>query len=156
MNLRRDIQGQWARRREIRLRAWGGLAILIVVAVLLLAPRPVGAGSVDALVRVIPNHSKGAGWLEHYRYNWSLSEWLANVMLFSGSALALVSVWRRPLVSVVACSFVSAMCELCQIWIPSRHASVADVVANVLGALLGVSLWWGVRRHLVRRGAAKR
>ena len=48
----------------------------------------------------------------------------------------------------------SVLCETAQLWIPSRHASLRDVVMNAAGAAIGVAVVV-LRRWLATRRAAQ-
>ncbi|SFR72247.1 VanZ like family protein [Agromyces sp. CF514] len=69
-------------------------------------------------------------------------EFAANVALFVpiGLASRLAFPRVRPWAIVVAGCLGSTCIELVQLAIPSRVSTVSDVVANTLGALLGVAL----------------
>jgi VanZ family protein len=82
----------------------------------------------------------------------SFSDVVLNVLLFIPLGAGLVMLGLRPLAAVVTGALVSSGIEVAQYWwIEGRFASVADVGANVAGALLGVLMvvhwhrrarWW--------------
>ena len=78
--------------------------------------------------------------------------WLLNVVLFVPVGVALGVLTRRSWweVAVIATG-ASALVELAQVTFVDRQGSVADVVANGLGALLGALAVTGVRRLRARR-----
>ena len=39
--------------------------------------------------------------------------------------------------------------EFTQLFFPPRTVSINDMVANVVGTLIGIALWWGTGRHLI-------
>ncbi len=87
----------------------------------------------------------------------SLSDWLTNVVLFIplGYLLTAASAVDRPrvrhllgLVVVAGCGLFSASIEFTQIYFPPRVCSLNDVVAETIGAFLGVLLWLIVGQKL--------
>ncbi|UEJ81118.1 VanZ family protein [Brachybacterium halotolerans subsp. kimchii] len=77
---------------------------------------------------------------------------LANVLLFVpffGALALLVPRWWWLLLGIAG----SVSVELYQSTLPSREASVVDVVTNTLGTALGVALGIAIRRRLDRRSA---
>ncbi len=82
----------------------------------------------------------------------SRADWVANLLLFIPLAFLWAGVvWPRrqagwrPLAAllVVACSGAWALAiEFTQIFFPPRTVSINDIVAESLGALVGVALWW--------------
>lgn len=74
---------------------------------------------------------------------WSPFEALLNVFLFLplGAGLALAGTRFRGVAG--AAMLVSAAVELAQLWlVRGRYASIADVVANTLGAIVGALIVW--------------
>jgi VanZ family protein len=89
----------------------------------------------------------------------SRADWVANILLFVPLAYLWLGVlWpnRRPvdgvLVSVwvlFVCVFLSLAIEFTQIFFPPRTVSVNDILAETLGAAIGVVLWWATGRRVV-------
>jgi VanZ family protein len=102
-------------------------------------PLPVG----DAVARF------GAVLAEPVRVE-SRSDWLANILLILPVGYLLAGallvdrprrswLWAVPVVPV--CGVVAAMLEFAQLYFPPRVSSVNDIVAQTLGAAVGVALW---------------
>jgi len=80
------------------------------------------------------------------------SDWVTNVLIFVPIGFcALAACWldrRRtrwsvaaiPLI-VVACLLLSCLIEVGQLWIPRRHFSPSDIIAQFIGTLIGVTAW---------------
>lgn len=83
---------------------------------------------------------------------WALED-LGNIALFAPLGFALAWWSRRPLFSLLAGASVSLLCEAAQHWIPTRHASLQDVLWNVLGTLAGMAIAFALGRS---RAAASR
>lgn len=108
-------------------------------------------------------HPLRAAW-ESFARMWSLelgvgsgADWVANILLAVPLAyLWLGALWttKRPAAGVVAsilvlsaCLVVSVAIEFAQIFFPPRSPSVKDIVAQALGAAIGVALWWVTGRR---------
>ena len=76
---------------------------------------------------------------------WALED-LGNIALFAPLGFALAWWSHRPTFALLAGATVSLLCEAAQHWIPTRHASLADVAWNVLGTIAGVALAVAVGR----------
>jgi len=74
----------------------------------------------------------GAGWIE----------FSANIAIFVPLGFLLTALFRRHWLGVVIALTMSAAAEGIQGLIPSREASVRDIVANTLGAALGAFVAW--------------
>ena len=90
----------------------------------------------------------------------SRSDFLANVLLFVPIGffwLATLSMdragrpWRFVSIAVVlaSCLASSFFIEFLQTWFPGRVPSRGDIVAQSLGALVGIALWLGIGRSTV-------
>ncbi|MFF2371020.1 VanZ family protein [Agromyces sp. NPDC058110] len=100
-------------------------------------------------------------WAAHVFAGWGLPlhetavvlEFVANIALFVPfGLLARFAMPRIPAWTVVVAGcLTSTAIELVQLAIPSRVATVADVIANTLGAVLGVVLAAAVRSAAGRR-----
>lgn len=89
--------------------------------------------------------------LEFVRQGWV--EFTANVLMFVPLGVLVPLVFRRLWIGVLVAAALSAGAELVQILLPARHASMRDVLANVLGALLGAAIVWAVTRRRPSRGS---
>lgn len=78
-----------------------------------------------------------------------VSDFVANLLLFLplGAALALLSWTARR--TAVAAALLSTTIEFTQGFVPGRYSSLADIVLNTLGALLGVALVRSAPRWLI-------
>jgi glycopeptide antibiotics resistance protein len=129
---------------------WVLLAYAIVVGVVVLSPVSF-AGIVHALGDWLSDDlgltGFGTGWIE----------FIANIVMFVPLGFLLTLVFRHPWWGVLLALVLSAAVEVVQIVIPSRQASLRDVLANVLGAAVGALLAWLVvlrrRRASVRADA---
>lgn len=90
----------------------------------------------------------GAGWIEFG----------ANILLFLPLGLLLTLLFRRPWVGFAVALGLSFGAELVQILLPSRMASLRDIVANALGAAVGALIAWLIirRRRFSRSRATTR
>ncbi len=78
------------------------------------------------------------------------SDWLANILLFIPLGFLLMG-WRcvdrpghslAPILGIIpACSLLSAALEFAQLWFPPRNTNINDVVAETMGAIIGLSIW---------------
>jgi hypothetical protein len=127
--------------------AWLALYLLVVLAVLL---SPIALG-------VIPNAVGdwlrgdlgitffGSGWIE----------FAANIAMFAPLGFLLTLAFRHPWFGAGLALALSVGAELAQLIIPSREASLRDVIANTLGAAVGAALaWLFVLRREHRVGAS--
>ena len=109
-------------------------AVVAAVVVVLVWP-----GHLDA--QVTPEASalvSGAGVPDPYIVSAiDITQVLANVLLFVPVGLAVAFASRRWWTGAVVGLVVSAACEAAQTAIPTRVASLADVAANTVGAVLG-------------------
>lgn len=85
----------------------------------------------------------GSGWIE----------FVANILMFAPLGFLITLLFRHPWYGVALSLALSAAVEVVQIAIPSRQASLRDVVANVLGAALGAAAAWLI---VVRRDRRSR
>lgn len=103
-----------------------------------------------------PRVVRGLEWL-HERglfewLYWTRLEVLANVAMLVPIALLLTFILgaRRWWATVAACVVASASIEIAQHFMPGRVASMRDIVANGLGALIGAVLAVGVEAAIAR------
>ncbi|MBG6056129.1 VanZ family protein [Salinibacterium sp. CAN_S4] len=137
--------------RPARSRRWlaAGL-ILYAVAALVVLLAPVSYGDVIASIRDLMGDSYrtlfGSGWIE----------FSANIVLFVPLGVLLTLQFRRPAVGVIASILVSVGVELAQLVIPFRQATVRDVIANMIGAVIGAMVVWLIRHWRVSHRRASR
>ncbi|WP_165314437.1 VanZ family protein [Agromyces protaetiae] len=79
-------------------------------------------------------------------------EFLANIALFVPFGALIVLAWPKLGVwpPIVAALVVSTVIELVQLGLPSRVATISDVVANTTGAAIGVLLVMALRQRRLR------
>lgn len=133
-----------------RRRSWVvvGLTVYLLAVVLVLV-LPVGYSDIvqtiaDALRNAAGAASFGSGWIE----------FVANILMFAPLGFLLTLLFRHPWYGVLLALTLSAGAELVQLVIPSRQASLRDILANVLGAAIGAALAWLIvlrREHRVAR-----
>jgi len=90
----------------------------------------------------------------------SRADWVANLLLMvplSFLWLAALGTARGAVARGVLSTVVTAACvalafaiEFTQLYFPQRTVSVNDIVAEGIGAAIGVGLWWGVGARVVR------
>ena len=110
------------------------------------AAGPWGALALIAVATLTPQDGRGISQLAHWCWQcgalW-LADGASNVLLFLPLGVALAARgWRVPAVAAAGCA-VTGLVETLQ-WVgvpPGRLASRGDLVANVLGTLLGAGLW---------------
>ena len=128
------------RRRHTLLRRAAGWMVLAYLAALTLIafwPTPVDRGlhgSISSLVLWLHAHGTPA-WLDYESIEFS-----ANIALFVpvGLLVVLLTGTRRWWIGALLGTVVSCTIELGQlVFLPERFATVNDVIANSLGALLG-------------------
>lgn len=128
------------RRRNTRLRrtaGWMALAYLAALTLIAFWPTPVDRGlngSISAVVLWL--HANGVpAWLDYESIEFS-----ANIALFVpvGLLVVLLTGIRRWWIGTLIGTLISCAIELGQlVFLPERFATVNDVIANSLGALLG-------------------
>lgn len=131
--------------------------LLLLVARITLWPSPVDASGGPALREALELlHERG---LPHW-VDYSFVETAANVVMFVpyGALLALSLPVRRWWLAVAVPALTSVLVETLQlVALPRRSASEWDVVANTMGALVGVLVVVGVAavvaRHRTQRGS---
>ncbi|GEK79700.1 VanZ family protein [Agrococcus baldri] len=140
-----------------RLGAIGLLLAIPVVAIMTLWPT-------HFLLRIKPRVVQGIEWFhtrEMFEWlYWTRLEVLANVAMFVPLALLLVFVLgaRRWWVVLGLCLAMTVGIELTQYFMPGRVASLKDIAANGMGAVIGVLLAVAVEAIVrrVRRGSFER
>lgn len=90
----------------------------------------------------------------------SRADWVANILLYIPLAFLCLGSFSRlnhPVARSVATLFVLCFClslavaiEFTQLFFPPRTVSVNDLIAETLGTLLGVGLWHGFGRYLMK------
>jgi glycopeptide antibiotics resistance protein len=110
---------------------------LAVVGWMTLGPQPTGVVRASGVLRllVLLQEHPSLAWI-HY----STIEFWANVAMFApiGMLLLLLLGRRRWWAAVLGGALLSAAIETAQLVIPGRVSDVRDLLANSLGALLGV------------------
>ena len=110
---------------------------LAVVALLTLGPQPVGPTGTHValrLIRFFGNHDL-TSWIAYSRL-----EFLANIAMFVpiGVLALLLGGRRRWWLAVAFGVALTVVIELTQLGIPGRVTDIRDVIANSLGATIGV------------------
>jgi len=133
--------------------AWTLVAYAAAAGILLLSP--IGPGRILEIVAEWVRDDLG---IRGFRQGWL--EAPANVVLFIPLGFLLTLLVRKAWVGVLLAVALSVSAELVQALLPDRWASVRDVVANALGAVIGAALAWLFvvlrRRRLTRLTAARR
>lgn len=90
----------------------------------------------------------------------SRADWVANVLLFVPMAfVGLAWLWSarhrgaQVLATLAVLAFCAALCvtiEFTQMFFPPRTVSLNDIVAECLGAAIGVAAWWAVGPRVER------
>ena len=91
----------------------------------------------------------------------SRADWVANILLFIPlSFLWLGTLWRdngfagklvASTATFIICAFLSVAIEFTQLFFPPRTVSLNDILAESLGAFIGIALWWVKGPETVRR-----
>lgn len=128
------------RRQRVVYVAVPAVLYLAVVLFVVFWPVPVDRPVEGSLARVLAwLHGRGVpGW-----FDYGLVEWLANVAMFVpwGAFGAVVLAPRRWWLVALAALLASCTIETAQlVLLTARFASLADIAANTLGAILGVLL----------------
>lgn len=126
------------------------MVFVVAIAVIVLWPGPPAADAQNSLRDFLAHAHRS--WLPRW-VSFGLIEWLSNVVMFVpiGFLGALAVRPQRLLWVIPACALASTVIELVQqAALPDRTASVADIVANTLGGVIGVLL---TRLPAVRRRA---
>jgi glycopeptide antibiotics resistance protein len=89
----------------------------------------------------------------------SRADWVANILLFVPLAFLWLGVlwphrgrFARTLASCIvlaACAASSLVIEFTQVFFPPRTVSMNDLVAESLGAIVGIVLWWTTGQRIV-------
>lgn len=132
-----------ARHRHAALRRvalWLGSLYLVALALIALWPTPVDRIANRQLVRIlIKLHDHGVpGW-----FSYALIEFSANIVLFLpvGMLSVILLGSARWWVAILIGFGASCLIELSQlVFLPSRYATLMDVLANTIGAALGAGL----------------
>lgn len=114
------------------------LSYLAVVASITLGPQPLDSGMISALANAIEFFAASAPLALGY----ADAEFMANVAMFVPFGI-LVARWaggRRWLLTLASGFLLSAGVEIAQLAIPGRVSDPRDLVANTIGATLGILL----------------
>lgn len=139
-----------------RRRFWLVLGLVLLcgtVAVITMWPHPVDQGSRGRIAELLDAlHVLGVpAW-----FGYAQLEVLANVAIFAplGLALGLLLPARRVWLAAVLLPLCSIAIELTQLWfLPARFATVSDVIANSVGAWIGIGIAALLRRLCARQRA---
>lgn len=122
------------------------VAYVAIVAVIAFWPTPVDRPLSVVIVRALAwLRANGIPWLRYDHL-----EFTANVVLFVPLGLLATLLVRRGLawLAPLACIAASALIEVTQaVVLPGRFSSVADVVANGLGGVIGMLLGLALARR---------
>jgi len=133
-----------------------GVAVLAGVLLVGLLPDRVDGG-VERPIRAFIDTLQAAGapaWV-----NYDLVDFVANIVFFVpiGLLAALLLPWRVWWLGMPIGLALSAALELGQaVFLPERYASLTDVIANTLGAVIGALLGAAIRSVRMRRAPAQR
>lgn len=114
---------------------------------------------VAALITAVLLPSHVLAWLRSDYYAWlgrplnwldtASTDWLdlTHVVLFSGIALLVASLWPRQGLWRIAVLLMglAVITELAQFWVPGREPRLGDVFDNLLGIALGLAMAMPVR-----------
>ncbi|MGH3704369.1 MAG: VanZ family protein [Agromyces sp.] len=133
------MRPQWA--------LWALAVYLLLAAVVLMAPLSFGA-----ITQAIATWANDALGIPGVRAG--MVEFAANIAFFVPFGLLLTLSTRRFWLGLTSAVVLSASVELVQLILPSRVASLRDVLANVLGAAIGSLIALVVLRSGSRRKRA--
>jgi VanZ family protein len=139
---------------DIRLRqisSWLLAVVTVAVLVIVFWPTPVDAGARGTIARVLDT-LYGVGLPRFVTYG--VVEFGANIVMFLPLGLLVALALPRWLLwfSPLLCASLSLGIELCQaLLLPHRFASILDVAANTLGAILGTLIAIVVVKRVRRR-----
>ncbi|MCP3868222.1 MAG: VanZ family protein [Gammaproteobacteria bacterium] len=136
-------------RSQLTLAALGYLAFVIYGSLVPLAYVPMPIDEAIASFHRIPFLRLGIG---------SRADWVANALLFIPlTFLWLGLIWPRKrgitrllasLLILVAAVLLSLGIEFTQLFFPQRTVSQNDILAETIGALIGIALWWWYGQRL--------
>lgn len=91
-------------------------------------------------------------WGISFEIGYPVLEFTANIALFAPFGMLVTLAWPAlpSWAVIVAGAATSVLIEIVQIALPTRFPTVSDVVANTLGAAIGVAVVWIGRRMLAR------
>ncbi|WP_445996324.1 VanZ family protein [Okibacterium fritillariae] len=139
---------------DIRLRqisSWLLAVVTVAVLVIVFWPTPVDAGARGTIARVLDT-LYGVGLPRFVTYG--VVEFSANIVMFLPLGLLVALALPRWLLwfSPLLCASLSLGIELCQaLLLPHRFASILDVAANTLGAILGTLIAIVIVKRVRRR-----
>jgi glycopeptide antibiotics resistance protein len=121
---------------------WAGIGVAVygaLVAAVLLAPFSV-TGLLDAFSGWVRDGlgvtAFGSGWIEFG----------ANILMFVPLGFLLTLLLPRAWQGFLLALALSVLAELVQEFLPARHASLRDVLANGAGAVVGAAVAWAALR----------
>ena len=142
------------RRRRVVVLTLVGAACLAGVLLIGYLPSRVDGG-VEPTVRRVLAWLQGLGAPEWVNYDFA--DFVANIGFFVpiGLVAALLLPWRAWWLAIPLGAALSGLLELGQyLFLPERFASVTDVLANSIGALVGALIGAGLRSISRRRAAS--
>ncbi|SIN90932.1 VanZ family protein [Agromyces cerinus] len=133
------MRSQWA--------LWVLAVYLLLAAVVLMSPLSYGA--ITQAIATWANEELGLAGVRD-----GMVEFAANIAFFVPFGLLLSLSTRRFWIGLTAALVLSASVELVQLILPSRVASLRDVLANVLGAAIGCLIALAILHSRTRRRRA--
>ncbi len=115
---------------------WAGLGLYALAVIMVLFAPSSPSAAVDAITRVIRDDLG----LSFVRQGWV--EFAGNVVMFAPLGFLSTLLFRRPWWGMMIALALSVLAEVTQLLLPARTATLRDVVANGLGALIGALLAW--------------
>lgn len=138
-------------KRYLLVAALAYLAFVIYGSLVPLQFKPIPLAEAMARFREIPYLSLGIA---------SRSDWVANILLFIPLAFLLNSCLDRgrssvfrlvsTMVVLTFCVGLSIGIEFTQLFFPQRTVSINDIIAESIGAVVGITAWWLSGPRLVR------
>ncbi len=140
-----------AARSWLLLAALAYLAFVVYGSLVPLTYRPLPWDEALQRFRSMPYLALGVG---------SRADWVANILLFIPLSCLWAGVvwpqrrtaWRLPLAALLLgmATALSVAIEFVQIHFPPRTVSLNDIVAETVGAAIGIGLWWAFGPHALR------
>lgn len=114
-------------------------AYLVFVGWLTLTPQPIGPNQQELILRILDGLHR-RGYAERLDYN--RLEFLANIGLFVPIGMFLLLLFGAGFwwLAAIGSFAMTAFIEKAQQYIPGRVSDERDIVANTLGALIGIAI----------------
>ena len=95
----------------------------------------------------------------------SRADFVANILLYIPLSFFMIGVWCRKacpwpvksagvLFVLLLCSLLAGLIEFIQVFFPPRTVSLNDVIAEILGTIIGISFWYTIGGRLTRLWSA--